>query len=774
MRELPRPYPERNGNNSTLENPLNTLSNIQIDKFYIQNIRWNIKKKVDMLMRKIFPITLKEEEKRFKVIIEKKKNYDNFRCPICMLILYKPVKTKCSHLFCKECIEQVLKKFDYCPMCRENIKEFKLEHVRNSFLGNEYTSIKIRCWSCSQITDIKNYETHLQNHLNKTEDAVMSVPYCSTVPPSGNSSTLLSTSTTSGTLIDSALGSILCSGRNIQEDLTTTLLIRTLSPFFNKRINVLNRWKFVKTVMENELNMDIRSLHLLYGKIAKDEAQNGKDARNINVNASVSVNVNTNTNSSRSRSRTVDPRECHFEIMSMDDITFDTFILVQIKWGKKKQTYASERRDNDNICGSNLCAQFGDLKEDEENKNNFHEKREGYYNGQSSNSGKIHILDNFEGYQKRKLKKNKTNRYFYVLCEYNAKGLFFTLIKNIPIFKNMNMAKSVIYRRRKMYEHAQKEEESKDLHPPYDELINFLTELNEKVKRKTYHKYFYNAIHLFYELLNSYSKHQLSNTNLDVKRIHFKNNQLEDVEFMLLLFYLKYEYSLPKHVDYSAMYYCTNFLEKIMNSEKKVDYTIFVTNIYTYNQNNISTLDKKRWIDDQQNKSNLIVNAANYSLRKADVDVHFVLRVKRGKINITEKKQQQECVNEGDMDGKSCKNGKNGEHGQHGANQRTSQMNAESFPCKVNYNYYDSVKDICYIMLSYTHMGFQWEVNESLDFLKTKDIIPNKTMDVFFSIEKLILCFFTLRNKKYNPLFWNSTHLLQYLLQFCMESYMGK
>lgn len=56
---------------------------------------------------------------------------DEFSCPICMDILYKPITFECSHTFCKICIDEMLlyePNFLKCPICR---KKFLRNQIKN-------------------------------------------------------------------------------------------------------------------------------------------------------------------------------------------------------------------------------------------------------------------------------------------------------------------------------------------------------------------------------------------------------------------------------------------------------------------------------------------------------------------------------------------------------------------------------------------------------------------------------------------------------------------
>ena len=67
-------------------------------------------------------------------------------CPICLDSLDMPVITHCAHIFCKKCIENVIKITGAtCPMCRGMISTDKLVDAPNyqedeEMDGSEWTS----------------------------------------------------------------------------------------------------------------------------------------------------------------------------------------------------------------------------------------------------------------------------------------------------------------------------------------------------------------------------------------------------------------------------------------------------------------------------------------------------------------------------------------------------------------------------------------------------------------------------------------------------------
>ena len=67
-------------------------------------------------------------------------------CPICLDSLNAPVITHCAHIFCKKCIEDVIKfASPSCPMCRGMISIDKLvdppsDQEEEDAIGTEWTS----------------------------------------------------------------------------------------------------------------------------------------------------------------------------------------------------------------------------------------------------------------------------------------------------------------------------------------------------------------------------------------------------------------------------------------------------------------------------------------------------------------------------------------------------------------------------------------------------------------------------------------------------------
>ena len=68
-------------------------------------------------------ITLKHRmpgfEAKFKHPLRKR-----HECPICLFVMRHPVQTECGHLFCRDCLEPVLKRrHPICPLDKEEITQ---------------------------------------------------------------------------------------------------------------------------------------------------------------------------------------------------------------------------------------------------------------------------------------------------------------------------------------------------------------------------------------------------------------------------------------------------------------------------------------------------------------------------------------------------------------------------------------------------------------------------------------------------------------------------
>jgi hypothetical protein len=47
---------------------------------------------------------------------------DDYLCPVCFTVSYKPIRLKCNHVFCIRCmIKMQQSKTKFCPLCRNNV-----------------------------------------------------------------------------------------------------------------------------------------------------------------------------------------------------------------------------------------------------------------------------------------------------------------------------------------------------------------------------------------------------------------------------------------------------------------------------------------------------------------------------------------------------------------------------------------------------------------------------------------------------------------------------
>lgn len=62
----------------------------------------------------------------------------DFKCPICLCLMIKPVTLPCSHELCLACFESnVFQTSLTCPMCRMRISSWARKHAAKKNLVNE-------------------------------------------------------------------------------------------------------------------------------------------------------------------------------------------------------------------------------------------------------------------------------------------------------------------------------------------------------------------------------------------------------------------------------------------------------------------------------------------------------------------------------------------------------------------------------------------------------------------------------------------------------------
>ena len=50
-------------------------------------------------------------------VLKVDKLWNESECPICYKLMIEPTKLLCNHRFCTQCMNQVLRNNDCCPLC---------------------------------------------------------------------------------------------------------------------------------------------------------------------------------------------------------------------------------------------------------------------------------------------------------------------------------------------------------------------------------------------------------------------------------------------------------------------------------------------------------------------------------------------------------------------------------------------------------------------------------------------------------------------------------
>jgi len=86
-------------------------------------------------------------------------DHQHFSCPICQDVYKKAVQTKCTHIFCKECIDKALTRSKLCPVCQMRLngrKSFRKD-ITMRRLVDEMVS---PCTHCNQMLKRGNHTDH--------------------------------------------------------------------------------------------------------------------------------------------------------------------------------------------------------------------------------------------------------------------------------------------------------------------------------------------------------------------------------------------------------------------------------------------------------------------------------------------------------------------------------------------------------------------------------------------------------------------------------------
>ena len=82
-------------------------------------------------------------------------------CPICLYAMKNPVQTECGHLFCRECLDPILKrKRPICPIDKEEINPDSI--FPDNACRREILNLEVYCTfmasGCEWVGPLKNLE----------------------------------------------------------------------------------------------------------------------------------------------------------------------------------------------------------------------------------------------------------------------------------------------------------------------------------------------------------------------------------------------------------------------------------------------------------------------------------------------------------------------------------------------------------------------------------------------------------------------------------------
>ncbi len=83
-------------------------------------------------------------------------------CPICLFVMRHPVQTECGHLFCRDCLEPVLKRrHPICPLDKEEITQEGT--FPDTFCSREILKLQVSCnfQNCPWIGALKDLEVYI-------------------------------------------------------------------------------------------------------------------------------------------------------------------------------------------------------------------------------------------------------------------------------------------------------------------------------------------------------------------------------------------------------------------------------------------------------------------------------------------------------------------------------------------------------------------------------------------------------------------------------------
>ena len=98
----------------------------------------------------------------FREVAEDAVDPNDYECPLCMRLFWRPVTTPCGHTFCKTCLDRVLDHNTCCPMCKSATLKTYLSERRETTV-NEFVEKAMRRLLPDEFSDRKKlHEKELQ------------------------------------------------------------------------------------------------------------------------------------------------------------------------------------------------------------------------------------------------------------------------------------------------------------------------------------------------------------------------------------------------------------------------------------------------------------------------------------------------------------------------------------------------------------------------------------------------------------------------------------
>jgi len=123
--------------------------------------------------RKATWLTIQDQlfDKPFREVSEDAVDSNDYECPLCMRLFWRPVTTPCGHTFCKTCLDRVLDHNTCCPMCKSATLKTYLSERRDTTV-NEFVEKAMRRLLPGEFSDRqKVHEKELQQLAGQTGEA---------------------------------------------------------------------------------------------------------------------------------------------------------------------------------------------------------------------------------------------------------------------------------------------------------------------------------------------------------------------------------------------------------------------------------------------------------------------------------------------------------------------------------------------------------------------------------------------------------------------------